>query len=97
MRKVETGIQTAIQHYVQLSGGVCMKVHGSAIQGSAWPDLIGGIDGQPFAVEVKTPDGTPTRSQLAVLKLFEVQGYVTGVISSTTEFERLFNCGHSNV
>lgn len=90
MKKEETARQTAIQRHVELSGGIAMKTHGSAIQGSAWPDIIGGHDGKPFAVEVKCPGEEATRAQKAVLDMFANHGYITGVVENTQQFERLF-------
>ena len=96
MKKHESAIQTQIQNWIELHGGVCQKTHGSAIAGSAWPDLIGGM-GLPFAVEVKRPGQDATKAQEAMLRIYEANGFITGVVRSVSDFERLMRSANSVV
>lgn len=77
-----------MQH-IRTSGGVVFNLHGS-VYGKHMPDLIGGYNGKPFAVEVKDATGTPSKGQTYRLRQLQTQGYVTGVVRSVDDFKELF-------
>ena len=76
--------------------GICsfaIKYHGTATTLAGIPDVIGAWRGQPFAIEIKTPDEKVrglSLIQRAWLEKFQRGGYVTGVVTSIQEFRDLF-------
>jgi len=90
-KKAETQIQKDCQQWLDRNGGFAMKTHGDAIQGSGWPDLIGGVWGNPLVIETKTPEYSLTKLQRVVLQDFEDQGYLTFVVTSGRDLEMQYS------
>jgi len=87
---LEKSIVAAIKKRVMESGGKCYKLHGTAYTVAGAPDLIGCYRGRAFAVEVKQSGRGATVIQRRELDEWRAQGWVSGVVHSTDEFELLF-------
>lgn len=89
----EKRIETLLRKHVNQSNvnSFAIKYHGSALTGRGVPDLIGSYKGRPFAVEVKTDEGVLAYAQSLWCERFRRGGYVSGVVASIGDFERLFD------
>jgi hypothetical protein len=92
--KPETRIVQLIKNYLKAAWqGDCYHVHGSMLQRKGEPDLDGsiciGIKWVHLKIEVKTPDGEPSELQKHRLREYGKRGYMTGVVTSVEDVERL--------
>lgn len=81
----EATLQRKIQAAVKAAGGKVIKTHGGQFSVAGTPDLIGTLNGRPFAVEVKVPGGRVTRLQEHELAEWKAQGWNAGVAYSVEE------------
>jgi Holliday junction resolvase len=81
----EADIQRAIRKEIERRGGKCIKIHGNEFTVAGTPDLLGGLDGRPFAIEVKRPGGKPTLKQAHELAGWEAQGWAVGIAHSVQD------------
>lgn len=92
--KPETKIVKQIETWVFEQGGEVLKLHGSSMQRSGEPDLIGGFGpytkygGVHFVYEVKLPSETPRDDQLYRLARWEKVYFNAGWGTSLQEFIR---------
>ena len=69
-----------------MPGVKAVKVHGSQYMRAGTPDILGCMDGQMFALEVKRDEkGKPTALQMQQLKEWSVAGAVTAVVWSVEQ------------
>lgn len=92
--KPETYRTRAILTYLKQIGGDGFHVHGSSMQRKGEPDISGevpDVNGRwhHLKLEVKTPTGQPTKLQLLRLSRYSRRGYVTGVVTSITDVQRI--------
>ena len=89
----ETKIVRAILKFIHEAGGDGYHVHGSACQRAGEPDIDASYpyDGGwlHLKIEVKTSTGKATNLQIHRLGMYEVRGYVVGIVSSVAELEEL--------
>ena len=94
-QKPETAIVDRIQEFIRQHHGEALKVHGSAMQRSGEPDLIGGFAvvgetskyaGINFVYEVKLPNEKPRADQIYRLKRWARLGYAAGWGTSVDDF-----------
>jgi hypothetical protein len=87
--KPETRLQRKIRKGLKRNvGGWWVKIHGGPFQAAGIPDLLGCVEGQFFALEVKRPDDTKgaTEIQERVMKQIRTKGKgVSCVIESLEE------------
>jgi Holliday junction resolvase len=81
----EATLQRKIQAAVKAAGGKVIKIHGGQFSVAGTPDLIGTLNGRPFAVEVKVPGGKVTKLQEHELEAWKAQGWNVGVAYSVEE------------
>lgn len=86
----EKSVENQIKAYVYSEGGIAIKLFAGVEQGKNTLDLIGGVYGRPFWVEVKKPNGVASVVQLELVKRFKAQGFISGVVESLDEFKELF-------
>ena len=82
----EKRIEKAIIAEIKRRGGLVVSVHGTATGARGFPDLIGGLDGKPFAIEVKRPYEPLAPIQRWWLKHLKEQGYITLKVVSVKDF-----------
>jgi hypothetical protein len=88
----EKAVENQIKrHVAAFENSWALKLHGSAVTGKSFPDLLGSYRGQPFLVEVKGDGGEPSYGQLLWVERLRATGYVSGVVYSLDEFIALFN------
>jgi Holliday junction resolvase len=87
--KAETRLVQAIIQQVKREGGHAVHLSGSIKQEAGLPDILGGLDGVPFLVEVKTSEGELSAIQIVQLQRWRQLGYCTGVVTSPKEFWNL--------
>lgn len=87
----EKRIESHIKRYVKSTpNSFVVKLHGGAVTGKGYPDLIGSLGGRPFWVEVKA-SGKPARPEQRLWTERATKcGYVSGVVDSLTSFQQLF-------
>ncbi len=93
-QKPETKIVNAIQQWVNDHNGNVLKLHGSSMQRSGEPDLIGGIisiyEGTEyathFAVEAKLPGELPRPLQVYRMNQWAKVGYWADTVYSLDDF-----------
>jgi|SRR5689334_419491 len=85
--KPETRIVDQIMMWVFEQGGEVLKLHGSAMQRSGEPDLIGAVDSKPFVYEVKLPGEQPREDQIYRLERWARVGFRAGWGTSLKDFE----------
>lgn len=88
-KKVEEAIKAWVRAPAQ--GGWCVKIHAGAEQGKATLDLLGGLNGRPFLVEIKKPGEVGSPMQDALVERSKREGYISAVVDSLDEFKGLFN------
>jgi Holliday junction resolvase len=81
----EATLQRAIQAAIRKAGGKVIKIHGGPYSLAGTPDLIGTLNGRPFAIEVKVPGGRATKLQEHELGEWAKQGWNTGIAHSVEE------------
>lgn len=81
----EADLQRKIQAAIREAGGKCIKIHGGPYTVAGTPDLIGSLNGRPFAIEVKRPGERPSAKQQAELSAWAAQGWATGVAYSVDD------------
>ena len=83
----EASLQRSIQRAIEAAGGKVYKIHGGPYSVVGAPDLIGSINGKPFAIEVKLPGklSTLTPKQEYELEQWKQQGWNTGVATTVEE------------
>jgi hypothetical protein len=92
MTKPETRIVKQIERWILSEGGEVLKLHGSAMQRTGEPDLIGGFGlktkyaGVHFVYEVKLPDEEPRPDQLYRLERWANAYYSAGWGTSLGDF-----------
>ena len=62
-----------------------LKMHGNQYTEKGTPDIIGCINGQAFALEVKRPGGKTTKIQDIRLAEWMVAGAITAVVTSVDQ------------
>lgn len=87
----EKAIEDAIKHHIRACGGWVVKLHADGLQGRDTLDLVGAYRGRPFWIEVKASDGTLSPIQQHSIDRARRTGYVSGAVTSVSEFEGLFN------
>jgi len=91
--KPETRLSNKIKAHVKGGGGVVLKLHGSTMQESGQPDLMGwiavGDDPVHFAVELKMPGRDADELQEWRLKEWGRGDFCVGVVHSLEEFLQL--------
>lgn len=83
-------VETQIKDFIIRSGGWVSKIHAGLEQGKNTLDLVGGVFGKPFFIEVKQVGGTPSKAQKILVKRAKRQGYVSDIVESLDEFKQLF-------
>lgn len=93
MTERELTTQIINEIYKHGNTSLALKYHGGPTTIKGLPDIFGAFQGVPFAVEIKLPgkENTLTLIQRAYLGAFSRGGYVTGVVTSWDEFEKLFD------
>jgi len=83
----EASLQRSIQKAIEAAGGKVYKIHGGPYSVVGAPDLMGSLDGKPFAIEVKLPGklSTLTPKQAYELQCWKAQGWNTGVATTVEE------------
>lgn len=76
--------------WVRKSGGWVVKIHAGAEVGKGTLDLLGGLYGKPFNVEVKKPGEVGSPMQDALVARSKAQGYISAVVDSLEDFKALF-------
>ena len=89
--KPETKIVQQIEKWIFDHDGEVLKLHGSAMQRSGEPDLIGAYILTPFVYEVKLPGEEPREDQLYRLKRWRRQGFAAGWGCSLEDFLRFID------
>lgn len=93
-QKPETKIVKQIEKWIFEQGGEVLKLHGSVMQRSGEPDLIGGFGigtnyaGVHFVYEVKLPDEEPRDDQIYRLDRWARAYFTAGWGTSLTDFIR---------
>jgi hypothetical protein len=82
----EKTIERRIIGEIKKRGGVVVSIHGTATGARGFPDLIGGLEGRPFALEVKKPGEPLTPLQRWWLQHLKEQGYITLRVVSVKDF-----------
>lgn len=95
-QKPETKIVKTIEAHILENGGEVLKLHGSAMQRSGEPDLIGSYMLTPFVYEVKLPGETPREDQLYRLQRWRRQGFAAGWGTSLTDFIRFIKAAKND-
>lgn len=96
-QKAETGLYRRIKRYVENEGGLCFKIHGSAMQEAGVPDIIGWIPVSQayktqivhFAVELKMPGNDASKLQMYQLRRWGAGGFKSGIAESLDDFKRI--------
>jgi len=94
-KKAETGIVEDILEWIVFSRGTGYHVHGSSMQRSGEPDVDGSVysydlhDFVHLKLEVKTATGKPTELQKYRLRIYHMNGYCAGVVTSVEETKEL--------
>lgn len=87
----EKSIENEIKFFVKSERGWVTKIHADGVQGKDTVDLIGGLYGKPFYVEVKKDEHEePSKIQEYLLDRAAQSGYVAGCIGSLEAFKDLF-------
>jgi Holliday junction resolvase len=81
----EADLQRKIQAAIRERGGKVIKTHGGPYSVAGTPDLIGSLNGRPFAIEVKVTGQQPNAKQEAELAAWAAQGWATGVAYSVDD------------
>lgn len=95
--KPETKIVHQIEKWISDNGGEVLKLHGSAMQRSGEPDLIGGFGigtkypNAKFVYEVKLPGETPREDQMFRLSRWRRAGFSVGWGTSLEDFVAFAN------
>lgn len=96
MEKEETKITRDIIHWIKASGGDAWHVHGHPMQRIGEPDIDGWLpplkEGGPhrhLKIEVKTVKGYPSTIQLRRILEYKRAGYISGIVTSVGEAEKL--------
>lgn len=94
MIKPETLILRRIMNYLKIAHEFDgFHVHGSMLQRRGEPDLDGsikiGLNWVHLKLEVKTETGEPTELQIHRLREYGKRGYMTGIVTSVEDVERL--------
>ena len=71
-----------------IPGCYAIKTHGGLFS-QGQPDIVGAINGQMFAWEIKRPGGKATPLQMAILSKWTSAGVKTEVVTSLTEAKEL--------
>jgi Holliday junction resolvase len=92
----ESTLQRSIQKAIEDAGGKVYKIHGGPYSVAGAPDLIGSIDGKPFAIEVKLPGKkkTLTAKQAYELEQWAKQGWNVGVATTVEEAKTIVYIPH---
>lgn len=83
-------VEEQIREYIKAQCGFSTKLHADGVQGRDTLDLIGGVFGKPFMVDVKKPGGSASRIQKYLVKRAQKQGYIAGIVDSVESFKGLF-------
>ena len=100
--KPETKIVKQIEKWVYEQGGEVLKLHGSSMQRSGEPDLIGGFGrdtkygGVHFVYEVKLPGEEPRDDQKYRLERWARSYFTAGWGTSLQEFIRFIKDAKNN-
>lgn len=86
----EKDVESHIKDYVRQQGGWVVKLHADGTQGMNTLDLLGSLNGKPFLVEVKKPNGRVRPHQTYLVERASTTGYVSGIVSSLKEFKALW-------
>lgn len=89
--KREKAVENEIKAWVRAQGGWCTKLHAGVESGNATLDLLGGLNGRPFYVEIKRPGGSIRPMQKVVVERAKAQGYLSEIVDSLEAFKRLFD------
>ena len=68
---------------------IAIKTHGSVYGQAGMPDIIGCVDGNAFALEVKRPGGKATPLQKVWLRRWRTAGAYAGVVRSMADVDRI--------
>lgn len=71
-----------------------VKIHAGGETGKATLDLLGGLHGKPFLVEVKKVGEVGSLMQDVLVERAIGQGYISGIVDSLDGFKRLFQVEH---
>ncbi len=109
-RKLETAITQEIIDIIKSFGGDAYHVHGGSVQRSGEPDITGEFQAYlddphniPWIhckIEVKTPNGKPSKLQMYRLNRYVHSGYMAGIVTNASDFYfllREYLLGGSNV
>lgn len=83
----EQRLQDKIVKFIKDEGGFAIKIHGSALTQAGIPDIIGSLQGHPFAIEVKAQGKEPSKLQRFWLDRFGKGGYITFYCDSYRDFQ----------
>jgi len=82
-------VKTILKFLNNLPGCYATKIHGNRFT-AGQPDIIGTLNGQTFAFEVKRPgNNRVTPLQEATLRKWSDAGAITGVVHGKEEVKRL--------
>lgn len=96
MAKSETLLVTSILKTLRADGGFWIKLHGSPMQTSGLPDIVGCYKGYFVGFEVKRPgfENTTTSRQEWILGKIKENGGISAVVTDANEALRvLWNKG----
>lgn len=88
-KQPESRLQLKIRKHLEktFKGSWWFKVHGGPFQPAGIPDLLGCVDGQFFAFEVKRPGKRPSAIQRKVMGIIQEAGGVAEVVYTPTQAE----------
>jgi hypothetical protein len=83
----ESGLQRRIRERLEITfpHSWWTKFHGGPFTRAGIPDLLGCVDGQFFAFEVKRPGKQPTAVQLKTISIIRQAGGVSHVVETPEE------------
>jgi Holliday junction resolvase len=87
----ESAIVNAIMKRARSLGFWVTKIHGGNYQRSGLPDLLCIKGGRAFWLEVKRPDGKPTKLQLHTIAELQAFGCIAEVVYSLAEAEEVLS------
>lgn len=88
-RVSETSVVNAIKKYIKNIPGSKVRKRRGGISNRGEPDLYGSIWGIHFEIEVKAPDGTPTKVQMVRLSEWGAAGVTVRGIAYSLEDAKL--------
>lgn len=94
MSQPESRLQRRIRKHLMkvFPGSWWYKVHGNEFTPSGIPDLVGCVEGRFFGLEVKRPEGGPSRIQLVTHERMRASGACVQIVMTCAEAERAVRC-----